>query len=149
MSKKKPRRAKPPRRSATGRQNTPLSGHERQGKLVRPPLMAYANTQLDSWLRDRFPDYLWSCYILARGIDRGTKVITATFDHVNGTLDRVLDNSTKDRPILDGSLTSWEQIPDSARAAVIKELIDARGWEVAVPEDFAHVLGMYPNCPGS
>jgi hypothetical protein len=32
---------------------------------------------------------------------------------------------------------------------VIKKLERAGGYEVAVPEDFAHALGMYPGSPGS
>lgn len=82
-------------------------------------------------------------------LDRGTRAVVATLDQVNQTLDAELGNTAADRPVLDGSLCSWELVPETARARVLNELEAAGGYDIAFPESFAHMLGMYPECPGS
>lgn len=149
MSNKSPRKKKGQRQAQRSRPNTALSGHKKQGNLLRPPFNTLDNLRLHVWLRDAFPDYLWVCSLLASDLDRGTKVVTATMDDVNETLDRVLGNKAPDRPVLDGSLSSWEKVPEKARAPVLDNLKAAGGFELAFPEEFAHVLGMYPGAPGS
>ena len=112
MSNKKRRKlAKTQRPSQQRRPNSPLSTHKQQGKTLKPPFNTIGNIKLSPWLRDRFPDHLWTCYILGIDLDRGSKLAVATLDCVGATLDELLNNQAGDRPVLDGSLTSWEDIP--------------------------------------
>lgn len=148
-SKKKRNRGKGSAKAAARRHNSPLSAHKQEGKTLRSPFNSIPNLQLHSWLRDGFPDYLWPCFHFSCDLDRGTRIVVATLDRVNACLDRELGNKASDRTVLDGSLTSWEEVPECARAAVIDDLRQAGSYETAVPEDFAHMLGMYPSAPGA
>ena len=81
--------------------------------------------------------------------ERGRGLVVATINVANEVLDEVLGNSATDRPVLDGSLTTWEAVPAEARGRILDALDDRRVLEAAIPEGFAQALGMYPEAPGS
>lgn len=136
-------------RNKTKRRNTSLSGHQRAGKTLQPPFNTIANTRLVPWLRDQFPDYLWVCSLLEAELDRGRSTIVATFKLVNEVLDDTLETKSNERPIFDGSLTSWEAIPQIARKPILDAFVDRQVHDLVLPEEFAQTLGMYPQAPGS
>lgn len=146
-SKSRKRKAKG--RKKPNRGTTSLAAHRQHGKQLQPPLKTIGDLRLTTWLRDQFPDYLWVCSILSEELERGTRTLNATLDHVNNSLDVALNNCAEARPVLDGSLSSWEAIPEAVRPRVLEDLRVADLYELAVPETFAHVLGMYPKAPGS
>lgn len=126
-----------------------LAAHRQHGKQLQPPLKTIGDLRLTTWLRDQFPDYLWVCFILAEDLERGTRTLNATLDRVNNSLDVALNNRADERPVFDGSLSSWDAISEAVRPRVLEDLRAAGVYELAVPETFAHILGMYPGAPGS
>src|SRR5687768_5128164 len=148
-SKKKRNRGKGSAKAAPRRYNSPLSAHKQQGKTLKAPFTSIQNLRLHSWLRDRFPAYLWPCFHFARDLERGSRIVVATLDRVNACLDQELGNQPPDRPVLDGSLMSWDDIPQAVRPAVIDDLREGGAYETAIPEEFAHMLGMYSSAPGA
>lgn len=140
--------AKKKRKKTTARRNTPLEGHRQRGKVLKSPLGDIPNTRAVPWLRDQFPDYLWVCWHLAGDLDRGRSLVVATLRAANRILDEVIGNAVEDRTVLDGSLTAWESVPLDARAPILAALAERDVHDLAVPEAFAQVLGMYPGAPG-
>src|SRR5262249_21257289 len=120
------------------RPNTALVDHKRVGKKALSPMGSIPMLKGASWIQDQLPNYIWSCFHLVEDLDRGLRITSATLDLVNETLDSSLGNTPKERPALDGSLWSWEDVPESARGAVLADLQDRDAFDVAVPEEFAH-----------
>lgn len=100
-----------------------------------------------NWLRDQAPDFIWVAHHLSNGLDLGFAIIVKTFDKVNSLLDRRLGSIPSQRPILDGTLTSWNEIPSEVRNEFLQDLKSAGDYEVVFPVEFAHILGMYPGAP--
>lgn len=143
-------RGKKPKKTRSGnRTSTTISQHRREGKKLLSPFGGLPNLQPVSWLRDFLPDYLWICSHLLADPDGGLQLVGRIINEVNEVLDGVLDSTPETRPTLDGTLTSWEAIPEQARAAVLDRLTAAGVYDVAFAEDFAQTLGMYPTAPGA
>lgn len=137
------------RNKGAGRRNTPLAKHRQQGKVLASPFGGLPNLRANPWLRDQFPDYLWVCWHLAGQVDRGRSTVVAAMNLVNEVLDQVMGNTAGERPVFDGSLTSWELLDPPARQPVLDALRDRGVYELVAPNEFAQVLGMYPSAPGS
>jgi hypothetical protein len=124
-----------------------LSDHKRVGRRVVPPMRQLGSMKSVPWLRDVFPDMLWVCSIIADD-PRATVFACAK---VLDTIAAALPAPVADDPgslIITGSLTSLEAVPEDKRETVLDALEKADLYEVAVPEDFAHSLAMYPDAPG-
>jgi len=132
-----------------------------------------------AWERDSLPDYLLICYHVraqttdaftnldtlinlvddAAGItyipDRTDPATTATFDE--DAVDTTASESASTEPEEEtrkaytfiGQLTQFEKFTPDQRSATLAALDERDAYEALVPEDFAHVLGMYADAPGS
>lgn len=124
-----------------------LVDHKRVGRRVLPPMRQLDGMESVPWLRDAFPDMLLICSIIADD-PRATVFACA---RVLDTIADVLPTPGADDPaalIITGSLTSLEAVPEDKRGAVLEALEKADLYHVAVSEDFAHSLAMYPDAPG-
>lgn len=57
--------------------------------------------------------------------------------------------ATPDVQIFVGRLTDFAQVDEAQRAEFLVALVDEGIYEDLIPENLAHVLGMYPEAPGS
>lgn len=131
------------------RQSSTLSQHKRVGRVLQPPMMSLGNAPFNfvNWARDKFPEFVWVCSILVDG-DKERLVITAgLIDFVTDAIKEHLGDMPHDW-VFDGTLTSFESLPERARAALLEALDRIDGYEDFVPEGMAHVLGLYPDAPG-
>src|SRR4051794_29947775 len=89
-----------------------LAGHYREGRLFRPPLLAFSATTLASWVRDDLPDLIWPSAVVAtagsRGLGRFTSIQRAF-------VDRTQSPSSDAAFALDGRCTSIERLEPSRR----------------------------------
>jgi Family of unknown function (DUF5677) len=94
-----------------------LKGHFRQGRIYRPPLLAYPETTLSDWVRTDFPDLLWPAILVSLHGDQGAvgfgRVQTLVIEAIGEAL---LDEAGIE---FDGCLTSLERIPKEYRPAVL------------------------------
>jgi hypothetical protein len=134
------------------RTHSTLKEHQRHGSTLTPPLAAIKGMRPYNWARDALPDLLWLCCVISGDRLRGLRVLCDAIDCIDEVLDRERDSGVILRPedlIVDGTLTSLEAVPSELRAEAI-DLMESRGvYDQAVPESFAHSLGMYPDAPGS
>ncbi len=108
--------------------------------------MTLTNVAFTKWLTDVFPDMLWLCALISIDLDDGMRAASAALNMIDEALKEA---KAEGAVVMDGRLTSLEAVPEQARVAAIAKLQRAQGYELAVPEDFAHALGMYPGAPGS
>lgn len=116
----------------------------------KPPLMALPNIRPIQWSKHTLPDMLWLCSTLT-GADELARLhlcsrVLDVLDAVVGPL--LADVSERVRPVFDGRLASFEQVPDNVRGTILAELQARDLYQFAVPEGFFHALGMYPTAPG-
>lgn len=96
------------------------------------------------WLRDTLPDALWlsAMVIFAPNYKDGMLLVCQVLDE--------LDCVWAEAPTqaIDGRLTSFERVPQPVRWSFIERLIDKGLYEMAVTQDFANLLMLYPGAPG-
>lgn len=133
------KKAKRQRRSG----NSKLSAHKQQGKLLRSPMNAIAPPKFVPWLRDVFPSLIWPSAVLhASGLDDGMALAARVLD--------VLAGYVPDSVVLDGSLQSLEQVPESKRAEALQALHNAGTlYEEAFPLLLVRALERYDGLPGA
>jgi hypothetical protein len=122
-----------------------IPDHKRSGRRLVPPMRQLENMQTVPWLRDLFPDMLWICGFVAddprAGIFTCSKILDAIAD--------ALPPLTEEDPlIIKGTLTSLEALPEELRRSALAALDEKGLYDLAVPEGFAHCLGMYSDAPG-
>ena len=142
------RRTKKQKNAARKRRSSTIADHNRKGSELLSPFGGLPKLKSVSWFKEMMPDFLWICFHLNREMGMELAFIGKVLDTVSEVLDEVLGTTPESRPTLDGSLSSWELIPDSARPHVLDRLGAEGAYKFAFPEDFAHVLGMYPGAPG-
>src|SRR2546421_6774838 len=122
-----------------------LKDHRRSGKTLKPPLRTLDKLHSIPWLRDLLPDMLWLCTMVATASSPKQGMV-----NVARVLD-ALDYVWHDAPeaMIDGRLTSFSRIPDEFRWPFIEKLIDEGLYETGFSRDFANLLLLYPNAPGS
>ncbi|MBD7999550.1 DUF5677 domain-containing protein [Oerskovia gallyi] len=150
------RRSRNKRKSAGG--HSALADHKRKGKKFTAPMNSIG-TPITSipWLRDVYPNLIWMCAVLHNhGIDQGTGVITGTLDRLqdffdsNGVeVDRTGDEVRSVGPVLDGTLQSFDAIPQASRTAAIDALKIGGLYEEAFPWPFARAMANYQDLPGA
>ena len=124
-----------------------LADHKRVGRRVLPPMRQIEGMKSVPWLRDVLPDMLFICSI----IHEAPRATVFTCAKVLDTIADVLPAPARDDAaalIMTGGLTSLEAVPEDKREAVLDALERADLYDVAVSEDFAHSLAMYPDAPG-
>lgn len=103
------------------------------------------NMQTVPWLRDVFPDMLWICSLVADDPRAGIFTCSKVLDTIADALPPLTE---EDPLIIKGTLTSFEALPEELRRSALAAL-DKKGlYDTAVPEGFAHCLGMYSDAPG-
>lgn len=128
-----------------------LEGHTKRGRRFVPPLLELDPVELRAFRRHALPDMLWLVLgVLEYPLEDGSPLFismeigqrAADGAHQRG-------ETPGDRSVLiDGALTSWERLPESARAEVLRGL-EARGIDEAVfPDDWVHAMALYPGAPG-
>ncbi|WP_314452824.1 DUF5677 domain-containing protein [uncultured Microbacterium sp.] len=109
--------------------------------------MGSAPFEFVNWARDRLPDYLWVAAQLHGGKER---VLTTAvqLDLASAAIAEHVTEMPSDW-VFDGTLSSFEQLPEPARSALLARL-DATGtYEDFVPEGLAHTLAQYKDAPGA
>ena len=131
------------RKKQIQRKTSPLSAHKVQRKWATPPILSGTGVQLQSWLRDVFPDFFWMCSLIRYDPERGMHVIAETLD----TIAEALGTLNIEANVW-GRLTQFEAIPLESRERVLDHLEKLNLLERAFPEGFAHALAIYPDAPG-
>lgn len=141
--KRKKASARKPRRSSS------IADHKRVGRQLLPPMLAMGSTPVVfmHWARDRLPDYLWVASRLLGGADR-LPVAARELDLAHAAIEQDLAGVPSEW-VLDGTLTSFEQMPEAARSSLLSALDAAGQFESFVPEGFAHAVAQYENAPGA
>lgn len=124
-----------------------LTDHKRVGRRVLPPMRQIEGMKSVPWLRDVFPDMLWICSVLDDDPRARVFACAKVLDTITDALPKPAADDTAPLTIT-GALTSFEAVPEDKRETVLDALEEADLYEVAVPEDFAHCLAMYPDAPG-
>lgn len=93
---------------------------------------------------------LWLCSILATTDEiEGIPLIAHTLDEIDGVLGGILPPEDGEHQfVIDGRLSSFERVPVEARDSVLSRLLELDLHELAITQEFAHALGMYPSAPG-
>lgn len=130
--------------------NSSLEDHKRTGNVLKPPFQTLGDLRTVSWERDYWPDMMWVCALLFhQGQVRGLHICADVLDIIDEIVEPQFSNlEERDRPIIDGRLTSFDFVPQDVRSSVVGALISAGVYEIGFPEEFAHVLGLYPAAPG-
>ena len=141
-SKKRSQQRRPQRHSR-------LADHQRQGKLLRPPMLAAIGDKAHavSWAKEHLPDFLWNCWHLAAGAPADLVQLGKWLDMVEEIIGADRDGYPE-RWLLTGRLTSFEAMPVPARERLLDRLRADEMYDVLIPAEFAHALGMYPLAPG-
>ena len=100
------------------------------------------------WAQDLLPDMLWLSSQLADGSDESLLRCGRLLDAVDEAVGPDRDGFPE-HWFLTGRLVDFEAMPENRRRTVIECLIDRELYDLVVPDDFAHSLGMYPAAPGS
>lgn len=124
-----------------------LAGHYKQGKVYRPPLLAFEGTQRNDWVLDDLPDLIWPVLLVhlfgdaavVQAFFRAQEILIALLQE-RGDLPDGLD--------LDGRLTSLDQVPAELREAFLRSLREAGLAEVLFPSEVQAVLACYESAPG-
>lgn len=100
-----------------------------------------------NWARDSLPDYLWLAAQLHGGKER-VRTTALQLDMASTAIaEHVMQMPSE--WVLDGTLSSFEQLPEPARSALLGRL-DATGtYEDFIPEELAHTLALYQGAPGA
>jgi len=117
-----------------------LKDHKRIGKELLPPFAAAGITTTQVfWWRDIMPEFLW-----IESLTRyyGEPAAVKVFNEFLTEADKFNDNTDE---ILDGTVTSFQLIPETQR----QRFIDSIPAHVlsAVIRPFGAILGPYPECP--
>lgn len=139
------KRSKKQRRAQRSR----LNEHKRQGKRLVAPINTIGPITNLPWLRDLFPSLIWPCAILhAHGLDDGMWVIAKIQDTLREAIEPDL--------VYDGSLQSFEAVPEDQRPAALQALRDAPSpsggsslYEDGFPWPLVRALDRYDNLPGA
>lgn len=144
------KQSKRPGRRNRERYNSPLSSHKQQGRILKPPFKTLPNMREIPWPKQTLPDMLWLCSVLATNDEKvAIPAIARTLNVIDGAIASARGDEAKDKaPVVDGRLTTLEHVPEAARDSILSELEDQGLHDLAVPEGFAHSLGMYPAAPG-
>lgn len=142
--------SKRPTREQRKRLSSTLADHKKEGRTLKPPFRTIENFRSVTWMKDTMPDMLWLCSIIStNGQMPGLLACTRLLDIVDEIAEPYISHlEERDKPVFDGRLTTFEWVPEAARATILQEL-EAQGlYELVVPEGFVHSLGLYPKAPG-
>ncbi len=100
-----------------------------------------------NWARDTLPDYLW----VAAQLHGGKERMLAAAVQLDLAAAAIAEYVKEMPPewVFDGTLSSFEHLPDNARAALLAVLDATDTYEDFVPEGFAHTLAQYEDAPGA
>lgn len=120
-----------------------LAGHYRQGRVYRPPLAAMEQFALKDWVQDELPDLLWPLALVAMHGDRAGGLLgrAMTAAHAIGGGDH--------KVVLDGRLTSAEQIPEPHRGKIVELFASSPEHHLLVPPELIGVVRTYNDVPGT
>lgn len=123
--------------------NSRLGDHKQQGKRLTAPINAIAQPALLPWLRDVFPSLIWPSAVLhEHGLDKGLIVAARVLD--------ILADFVPDSVVLDGSLQSFESVPEGKRAEALQSLRRAGSlYEEGFPWLLVRALDRYEGMPGA
>ncbi len=125
----------------------PLKGHYKQGRVFRPPLLAYEATRASDWVRDDLPDLLWPLLLASRLGDPSAALFRQVQEVVIETIGA--DDLDKHQIAFDGRLTSIEAVPKALRPTLVSGIRESGLAESAIPPEIRGVLAMYEGVPGA
>lgn len=117
-------------------------------KLLQPPLRQLPLTDL-RWPHDHVPNFLWAGGLVADDPDDGVFRIALVLDVMRKLLQERGATFGRDGVFLDGSLTTFDSVPEELRRDTIDHLRDRGLADAACPEGFVHAIRMYPDAPGA
>jgi hypothetical protein len=125
----------------------PLKGHFKQGRIYRPPLLAYDRMVLSDWVKDDLPDLLWPILLIARFGDEGI----IRFRKLQQLIIEALGEEALDAHGIDfdGRLTSLDAIPEVLRSQVLGIFRESSAAADAIPPQLPPVLHLYDEVPGA
>jgi hypothetical protein len=113
-----------------------LADHKRDRRKLVPPLMQLPGLHEVSWFKEMLPDFLWLALMLGRRSDW-----RAAYSALE-VIDRFVPVGPR---FADGRLTTFALVPAQSRAEARRAL--SVETPHALPEQFAHAIGLYPTCP--
>lgn len=129
-------------------QNSRLDQHKRQGKILKAPMRTLPNMTMVPWLRDTFPDLVWMCSLItAHGGKAGMELAARFIDCVEDVVNYGKADDAEDALMIDGSLTSFDLVPEDQRVEVVAELWRRGLYEDGFPWLLARALGKYEGVP--
>ncbi|MFA5162770.1 MAG: DUF5677 domain-containing protein [Elusimicrobiales bacterium] len=113
---------------------TPLSKHERNKKVLTPPLLKIPKLKINSWRNDRLPEMLWA--VLVIGNIQRTDALEF-FRYIAKFVDKHPD-------CFDVSITGIAQLPSDKRRLFIKHFTSYS----SVINDILRPMLLFPQLPG-
>jgi hypothetical protein len=108
--------SKRPKKKLRYQTRTPISGHQKKGKVLQPPFVQFGiGKGLVSWMNDRLPEMIWAALLISA---LGRKV---ALKELRDFLRFVWENPDRES-LHDCTLTGFANLEDSLRSAVIAYL---------------------------
>ena len=121
------------RRKGSKRRSTPLSAHQRHKKTLIPPILALEGIKTVTYLRDFLPDLVW----IAAVFDQRSEW-SAVYEPLD-LIEEITPAKEVDRDgrpalrLVDGRVSVFAYVPESARAEVRAALVEKAPW--ALPDE--------------
>jgi hypothetical protein len=105
--------SKRPKKKLRYQTRTPISGHQKKGKVLQPPFVHFGiGKGLVSWMNDRLPEMIWSAILIsALGREAALKELREFL--------RFVGENPHRESLYDCTLTGFANLEDSLRSAVI------------------------------
>jgi Family of unknown function (DUF5677) len=105
--------SKRPKKKLRYQTRTPISGHQKKGKVLQPPFVQFGiGKGLVSWMNDRLPEMIWAALLIsALGREAALKELREFLRFISENPDR--------ESLYDCTLTGFANLEDSLRSAVI------------------------------
>ena len=105
--------SKRPKKKLRYQTRTPISGHQKKGKVLQPPFVQFGiGKGLVSWMNDRLPEMIWAALLIsALGREAALKELREFLRFIWENPDR--------ESLFDCTLTGFANLEDSLRSAVI------------------------------
>jgi Family of unknown function (DUF5677) len=105
--------AKKPKKKLRYQTRTPISRHQKKGKVLQPPFVQFGlGKGLVSWMNDRLPEMIWAALLIS-GLGR-----EAALKELRGFLRFIFENPDRES-LHDCTLTGFANLEDPLRSSVI------------------------------
>ncbi|MCU1395281.1 MAG: hypothetical protein JWM34_3709 [Ilumatobacteraceae bacterium] len=123
-----------------------LEGHLREGRIYRPPLLAYENLRASDWVRDDLPDLLWPAVVGSMFGDEGILAINRLQDALIAKFETDHFDGAN---VFDGRLTSLDTVAIADRSIVVEVVRSSPDRNHLVPAELIAIMALYVDAPGT